>query len=387
MQTDMYEQKRKPFTQQQLNAALTSHERYLTYQGGMRAQLAHAALDGLNLANRNLTEADFSGASLVGASLSGSNLERASLYCADLRRCNLQSARLIRADLRGASFSGAKLSFALLDHADLRAAMMMYVGAGGVSVVNHEREKAKPGVAPAGVDFSNCSLKGASFGNAKLDNANFTGALLQGANFKQARLSNVNFRGAVLTGVDINELAVPPEAMTGCVRDVAPEAAAKFDDLKARLDAHQLWTVSGGAKGAPAVLDGEDLRPLLQLLVGRPLAGISARGAIAIGLDFSGSQFQAAKLDGADFRDANFSNADLRGTSFKNARLAHARFDKSNLCRLQLHGGTALAPNLCGTDAIELQFRTAILEDKVSALGVGQAPAMDGESSTPSTLP
>ena len=373
MQTDLYEEKRKPFTQQQLNAVLTAHERYLTYQGGLRAQLAHAQLDGLNLANRNLTEADFSGASLVGASLSGSNLERASLYCADLRRCNLQSARLTRADLRGASFSGAKLTFAILDHADLRAAMMMYVGAGGVSVVNRERESAKPGAAPAGVDFSNCSMKGASFGNAKLDNANFTGALLQGANFKSAKLSNVIFRGAVLTGVDIKELAVPPEAMTGRVRDVTPEAAAKFDALKARLDAHQLWTSTGGAKGAPAVLDGEDLRPLLQLLVGRPLAGISAKGAIGIGLDFSGSQFQAAKLDGADLRDANFSNADLRGVSFKGAKLAHARFDKANLGRLQFNNSAMLAPDLSGTDAIELQFRTAILDGPLSALGLEQA--------------
>src|SRR6185503_6867359 len=78
-----YEAKRKPLNQQQLTAALVSHARYLGSQGGVRAQLAHHNLDGLNLANRNLTEADFTGCSLIGANLSGSNLDRASLYCAD----------------------------------------------------------------------------------------------------------------------------------------------------------------------------------------------------------------------------------------------------------------------------------------------------------------
>jgi uncharacterized protein YjbI with pentapeptide repeats len=205
-------------------------------------------------------------------------------------------------------------------------------------------------------------MKGASFGNAKLDGANFTGALLHGASFKSAKLTNVTFKNAVLTGVNLKELAVSPDAMVGCVQDVTPQAAAKFDMLRAKLDAHQQWISSGGAQGAPAVLDDEDLRPLHQLLVARPLTGLSARRACAIGLDFSGSQLQGAKFDGADLRDANFTNADLRGVSLRQAQLAHARFNRANLSRLALANGTVLAPDLGEVGSMEDQFRGAIFD-------------------------
>ncbi|MEI9992582.1 MAG: pentapeptide repeat-containing protein [Rhizomicrobium sp.] len=369
MLRNLYEETRTALTQQELNTVLQSHERYLARtSGGLRAHLAHARLDGLNLANRNLTEADFSGASLVGANISGSNLERAVLYCADLRGCNMQSSRLPRADLRGASFNGAKLSFAVLDAADLRAATMMYAAAGGITVISRDRGKGAPSV-----DFSNCSMKGASFGNAKLDGAIFTGALLQGASFRGARLTNATFKNAVLTGVAMHELQVPASALEGCVTDAAPVPAEKVDALKSRLDAHRRWITSHGAEGAPAVFDGEDIRPLGGLLAGRSLVGLSARGAIAIGIDFSGAQLQAAKLDGADLRDADFSGADLRGASLRSAKLAHAKFDKANLSRLVLRDGTAIAPDLTGAAASPGQFYDSILEDRIAVLGLADA--------------
>ena len=368
MLKNLYGDKRVARSQVELNAILSSHERYVASRGGARAQLAHALLDGLLLANRNLKEADFSGASLVGASLHGSNLEYASLYCADLRDCDLRSTRLTRADLRGASFRGARLSHAVLDNADLRAAMMMYVGDGGVSVV----DRAAQGSA-TGVDFSNCSMKGASFGNARLDGANFNGALLTGASFKNARLANASFKNAVLTGVSLKELDVPADAIAGSVTDVTPEAAAKFERLKQLLDAHQQWIAGGGSAGAPANFDNQDLRPLHKLLIGRPLGGLSARGAICIGLDFSGCQLQAAKLDGADLRDADFTDADLRGASLRGARLAHARFERTNLGRLALSNGTFLAPDLREVDAVEEQFHRATLEDRLADLGLAKS--------------
>src|SRR6185312_5060295 len=242
----------------------------------------------------------------------------------------------------------------------------------GVQVV--DRERAHKGTV-TGVDFSNCSMKGASFGNAKLDGADFTGALLAGANFKNAKLANARFKGAVLAGVNLKDLAVPPEALEGAIADVTPEAAAKYDVLKARLEAHQQWIASAGAQGTPANFDGEDLRPLHQLLVGRLLSGLTARGAICIGLDFSGSQLLAAKFDGADLRDANFSNADLRGASLRATRLAHARFDKANLGRLALNNGGSLPPDLREADGNEEQFYGATLEDTIAALGLPPKPS------------
>jgi uncharacterized protein YjbI with pentapeptide repeats len=153
--------------------------------------------------------------------------------------------------------------------------------------------------------------------------------------------------------------------LADCVKDVSPEAESRFDELKARLDAHQEWIASGGTAGAPAQFDGEDLRPLQHLLVGRPLTGLSARGVIAIGIDFSGSQLQAAKFDGADLRDANFSNADLRGVCMRGAKLAHARFDKANLGRLTLTSGKPLFSDLSEADVSVEQLLNAALDEEM----------------------
>lgn len=355
MLKNLYGEKRiSVYTQVELAPVLAEHGRYAAGRGGRRLVLCHCDLAGLDFANRNLSEADFSGASLVGARFYGSNLERASLYCADLRDCNLQAVNLLRADLRGASFRGAKLCHAILDGADLRAAMMMVMGDQDVSMIDRRAEGAMDGV-----DFSNASLKRTAFGNARLDGANFEGALLQGATFRGAKLTNASFRGAVLSGVRLEELQVPPEALEGCVLDVTPGALARAPVLKARIDAHAQWILSNGKDGRPANLDGEDLRPIRHLLAGRALAGLSARNAIAVGVDFSGCQMQASWFDGADLRDCDFSGTDLRGVSLKDTRLAHARFDKADLSPLPLSGGNSKAVDLTGALVTEGQFAEA----------------------------
>ena len=375
MLKNLYGEKRTPIEQAQLNKVLTAHERYAAYQGGKRALLAHIEMDGLNLANRTLTEADFSGASLVGATLYGANLERASLYCTDLRGANLEAANLTRTDMRGASLKGASLSYAVLDGADMRAAMMMYVGPDAVSVVDLNTARGegsdRDGIkTPNSVDFSNCSLKNASFGSAKLDGVNFSGALLQGAKFKSARLTNAVFAGAVLTGVDLKDLNVPADALAGCVTDISEEAAAKAPALREALGGYQEWLQSGGKRGTRADFSGEDLRPLKNDLSGRILAALHMQNTLAIGANFSGCQLQAAKFDGADLRDADFSDADLRGASFKGAKLAHARFDGANLGSLPMANGTPLKPDFHAASAVIGQFERANLDEALSSLGL-----------------
>lgn len=360
MLKDLNREQRKTITQQQLNNVLLGHERMLSYQsGGVKADLAHTRLDRLNLANRNLTEADFSYASLIGATMFGTTLDRANFQCADLRDCDLSSTRLIRANLRGASICGAKLAFARLDGADLRAATVVYRGPGAAQDSQHT----------VPVDFSGASLKGASFGHAQLEGANFSGAILEGVNFKNAKLANVTFRNAVLIGIDVAALGVPPEALEGCVMDVTSAAAAKEGSLKEKLEAHQLCVSSGTAKGAPAVFDGEDLRVIRGLFAGKPLTRLSARRAIAIGVDFSGCQLQGACFDGADLRECNFNNADLRGCSLRGAKLAHATFEKTNFGSL-VAGGRTIAADLTGAEVSITQFSHALLETDLAALGI-----------------
>ena len=171
-----------PLTQAELVSIFRSQGRYAICRGGQFNRLKGANLDGLNLARQNLKAADFSGTSLVKADLSNSNLEGASLYCADLRDANLQGANLTRADMRGASFRDAVLSFSILDDADLRAGMMMYVAPNGDSLIISRGDLSQsPSGVEGSVDFSNCSMKGVNFGNAKLNNVIFDGALLSGA--------------------------------------------------------------------------------------------------------------------------------------------------------------------------------------------------------------
>jgi uncharacterized protein YjbI with pentapeptide repeats len=352
-------------TQQELNAVLLAHERYLHQKaGGTLAQLSAMDLSRLNFAQRNLRGADLSGSTLVSATLARADFERANLYCADLRLADLRHANLRHADLRGTSLRGANLSCAILDNADLRSASMAGASAQSTYVAIDSSNGG------GGVDFTNCSMKRASLTGANLKGVNFNGALLQGAIFKGAKLADVTFRGAVLTGVNLRDLDVPASALEGAITEPSAEAAAHAMDLKPRLDVHQLWIRTGGKEGAPAVLDGEDLRPLQSFFAGRHLTGLSARNAIAIGVNFSGCQLQGARFEGADLRDADFSEADLRAASFRGALLAHARFARANLLPLTLKDGRQTRVDLTAAVGQIDQFASAKLADDVETLGL-----------------
>lgn len=359
-------------TQQELNTALLAHERYvLRKSGGQAAILSSTDLTRLNFAGRNLADIDLSGTVLKGAIMARASLQRANLYCADLRLADLRHANLDSADLRGTSLRGANLSCAVLDNADLRAATMARPGTETLYVPQKSDEKGAARWHPPGnVDFSNCSMKRASLNGANLKGVNFTGAMLQGAEFKGAKLADVTFRDAVLTGVNLADLNVPQEALEGAVTEPSPERVARAVELKSIIDFHQLWIRTGGKQGAPAVFDGEDLRPLQSYLAGRHLTGLSARNAIAIGVSFAGCQLQGARFEGADLRDADFSDADLRAASFRTARLTHARFSKADLRPLMLTDGRKRQVDLWEALALAEQFAVAQMDRNPSELGL-----------------
>ena len=364
-------------TQPELNVILLAHERYVHHEpGGLRAQLAAMDLSRLNFSQRNLRDADLAGATLVGATLARIDLERASLYCADLRLADLRHANLSFSDMRGCSLRGANLSCAVLDNADLRQATMAGAHTQPLYVANGDQNGA-PGTqgwnTAVGVDFSNCSMKRASLNGANLRGVNFSGALLQGAVFKGAKLADVTFRGAVLTGVNLSELNVAAEALAGAITEPSAEASAHATELKALLDVHQLWIRTGGREGAPANLDGEDLRPLQSYFAGRHLTALSARNAIAIGVNFAGCKLQGARFDGADLRDADFSQGDLRAASFRAAQLAHARFANADLRPLILKEGRRHRVDLWEAVAEAEQFSGARLDERIEELGLRTA--------------
>lgn len=353
----------RTLNQTELNHILALHERHGAAMHGFRTEFKGAGLDGLNLANRRLSGVDFTAASLVGATLFGSSLTRTRFFGADLRRCDLRNADLTASDLRGACLNRANLSFAKLDGADLRAVVMVKSGPNGMPVADAPENR--QGGKPIGVDFTNSSMKGVSFTGAHLQGADFSNAVLEGAVFRGAKITDSIFHGAVLTGVEVKDLNVPPEALHGCVFDVSQHALKRAAVLNAALDAHEKWVATNGKEGAPAVLDGEDLRPLRKSFVGRRLTALSARRTIAIGVEFQGCRLQGAKFQGADLRDANFTDADLAGVSFRDAKLAHAVFDKANIAQLRLLTGEIVLPDFAGAEVVEEQFRRAVVEPGV----------------------
>jgi uncharacterized protein YjbI with pentapeptide repeats len=123
------------------------------------------------------------------------------------------------------------------------------------------------------------------------------------------------------------------------VLDPSSEAVQRAAELTERLVIATRWIATNGAEGRPAMLDGEDLRPLGEAFVGSQLTALSARGACAIGVSFMGAQLQGANFQNADLREADFTGADLRGCCLRGANLSHAKFDKTDLRPLVLSSG------------------------------------------------
>lgn len=334
-----------------LDSVLARHELYLSRAlGGQRAMIRYMQAPGLNFACRNLREADLTGANLAGARMAGADMDLASLYCADLTEADMRGASLRQADLRGVSLRKADLRRAILDGADLRQAVLARLDG-----PEHFRIAGAPSV-----DFTEAALNGARLNNVRLKGANFTDALLHGADLKGADLTDCTFTGAVLTGIDLTELDLDRQLLGGAILDPDAAALVRTAMLTARLEKADRWVATNGRKGEAPVLDGEDLRPLRNLFMGRGLTALSARNCLAIGVDFNGAQLQGARFDGADLRNANFTGADLRGASFRGARLLHARFDRADLRPLPLAAGQAQAVDLDEAVFAEDCFRHAV---------------------------
>jgi uncharacterized protein YjbI with pentapeptide repeats len=321
---------------EQFEAIVSSHEAHASgRKGGARAVPRGIVARDMRCDRRRLPNADFTGADLAGSSFVGTDLTRAALYCATLSKCDLRGAQLTRADLRGATFAGANLADAILDDADMRKVVLCEVDTRkglrrfglGARLFGARLDRANLTDAVAhSVDFSNCSLRGVRLRNANLENANFTDANLSGADLAGARVPGATFTGAILTGVDVASLSLTPDQLAACVTDPSPEALARVPEIRRVLDQAERWIATAGREGDRGRLDALDLRPAGDVFRTRGLGGLSARNAVAVGVDFSGSELQGAIFDGADLRGASFVGADLRGASFVGAKLSHALF-------------------------------------------------------------
>ena len=323
------------------------HERFLAGSGGRRAILRFVRGSGLDARSRLLNEADLTGADLTGGHFAGCHLESASLQCADLSGCDLRAANLRRADLRGARLAGATLNGAMLDEADMRAAYIALADPNG-GMRMHAPGGRKMGPDGAAADFSNCAMRGVRLRNANLKGADFSDSILDGADLAGAKLTGADFSGAVLTGVEVSRLPLTEAQLQGCVIDPCARALHRAEALADMLDQAEVWVRTAGRQGAPATLDGEDLRPLAWRLRARVLTALSARNVCAVRADFSGSQLQGANFEGADLRGASFESADLRGACFRGAKLSHASLCRADLRPLALPDGRMHFPDFSG---------------------------------------
>jgi uncharacterized protein YjbI with pentapeptide repeats len=137
--------------------------------------------------------------------------------------------------------------------------------------------------------------------------------------------------------------------------------------------AHVRWVSTNGAEGAVLTLDNIDLRggPSLREV---ELPGLSAEGAIFIGLDLTRASLVGARLKGADLRNCTLKGADLRGANLEQARLNGADLRDAKLGPL-LSGDRSFSTNLRdallrrtdlrGADLRNAQLNAADLTDAV----------------------
>ena len=113
-----------PLSADQLKQIVDDHRAWLESDGesGAKADLSHAAIEGVALWRADLRDADLSHASLRGIDLDHAQLQRANLRHADMTGASLWEANLRDADLTSASLRGAKLDHADLSGADLHGA-------------------------------------------------------------------------------------------------------------------------------------------------------------------------------------------------------------------------------------------------------------------------
>ena len=96
-----------------LEKILEEHKKWLSGDGGIRANLIGADLREADLREADLREADLIGADLREADLIGADLTEADLSGADLTRADLREADLRGADLRGVRYDENTAFFAL----------------------------------------------------------------------------------------------------------------------------------------------------------------------------------------------------------------------------------------------------------------------------------
>ena len=372
-------------TQQEVDIICARHDRLWSARiGGARAVFTWKDISGLSLAGRNLCDADFTGAIMVDCNLRGTKLDNSSLFGADLQGACLVDASLRRSDLRGSCLRGADLSGADMFEADLREGVIAAADRErGLKIIEHQTragnvtgailaganlERSRlSGVVAVRADFTDAIMKDAKLVRANLKQANFTGVNFAGADLSGADLSGADLTGAVLVGAKTFSWNVSNANMEGTLTDKPAGTSVADMPYEKMIKDHAKWCETGGAKGAPSVFDGADLRALVSVR-GFNLTALSARGATFYGIDMAGVQLQGARLENADLRNCNLRRADLRGARLTGAKLSGADLRDAQMGPLLIAKDRSLpcdmtGANLKNADLARADLRQARLVD------------------------
>jgi uncharacterized protein YjbI with pentapeptide repeats len=273
-----------------------------TSGAGMPSAYGCAQLDGVNLKNLQIGNADFS-----QAKFDGSNMEGAWVFGSTLTLASLAGANLFNAKLEGTNFTNANLSNVNLAHGSFY------------------RFEALPFAASAVTPIAG----GGTISTANLTNANLSNAVLEDVDFRAATLTGATFTGATIRGATFT--------------NVTGFTSGQFYSTKSYAT-HDL----AGTTFLNKAMVGWNFSKLY--LVNATISTAGAEGNLSWA-NFSGAclafaAVDAANLSGANLQGADFTQTRQNGSILRSADLRNAigwvQHDNSNVTNLIRPDGTVL---------------------------------------------
>jgi uncharacterized protein YjbI with pentapeptide repeats len=210
-------------------------------------EIKNAGLDGANLSELTLHNADLKCIDLRLSNLKGADLEGSNLNLADLRGSDLR-----RADLKNADFTEANL----LPYDERDPERWSLHNLKEINHINSSKEKLVPrrlmwarelntglpwhtfrkvrwrGVRPTIAKLTITNLKGATLAGARLHKTGLGAADLTNADLTGADLKEANLTAAVLTGADLKEANLTEANLTNAVGVTSEELVQRTSSLK-----------------------------------------------------------------------------------------------------------------------------------------------------------
>lgn len=159
-----------------------------------------------------------------------------------------------------------------------------------------------------------------------------------------------------------------PKTSESTVPVIVPRARRLTRELKAQIDAHQIWLRTNGAAGTRLVLKSAALHNLSRLCLRR----INARGG----------HLYLCNLDGADLSGSDLSHADLGLASCRRTNFAEATMRNAVLTGTNLEGAILVDTVLDGCWAPGTNFSEATFA-RTSLLGATLDPERTRRDLTP----